>query len=412
MMKQAYKVKALFDGQAPKLRERVILLTEKGRVVDILPWEAEESLKAAQTELHDESDLYAMPGLIDGHVHLMLPGDGTAAEDVITRSPGEIQISAAKNAQQALEHGITTLRDCGGWPNIVFDLRRAIERGLIAGPDLLLCGSALTCTGGHAWTMGGEVDTVDELVKRVRLEHKQGADFVKMIATGGGTKNVLQHGIMLSQEQLNAGVTEAHRLGVYATAHVCTTATGRMAVAAGVDMIEHLLFADAANHLDFDPALAEEIARRGITVCHTMSVLPLSVARYDSLGRALTPAEQGEYDMLQRFNEVIFEGFSRTCDMIDYIPGTDAGWRRSPFGSLLDGMLVMAQLGMSNGRVLVSATGLAARVLGIAERAGVLAPGQQADFLLLRENPLADLHALRRPEAVYKKGVRSLLRVQ
>lgn len=388
------------------------MLTEERSIVDILPWEAEERIKSDQIPLHDYSDLFATPGLIDGHVHLMLPGDGTSAEDVITRSCGEIQISAAKNAQQALEHGITTLRDCGGWPDIVFDLRRAIQRGLIVGPDLQLCGSALTCTGGHVWTLGGEVDTADELVKRVRLEHKIGADFVKMIATGGGTKNVLQHGIMLSQEQLNAGVAEAHRLGTYATAHVCTTATGRMAVEAGVDMIEHMLFADASNHLDFDQALAEEIAHKGITVCHTMSVLPLSVARYDSLGRALTPAERAEYDMLQRFNEVIFEGFSRTCNMINYIPGTDAGWRRSPFGSLLDGMLVMAQLGMSNERVLLSATGLAAKALGIAERVGSLAPGKQADFLLVQENPLINLNALRQPEAVYKNGVRIVQHIQ
>jgi len=198
-MRYGYKVKTLYDGTENPPKDSCILLTENGRIVSIAPWSAEKELADSGCLIEDYSRSFAMPGMIDSHVHTVLPGDGTSAEDFFEKStPGEILLTAARNLHTALQSGVTTLRDCGGPPEIVFELRRAVEKGIIPGPDLLLCGSSLTTTGGHTHFFGGEVDTPEQTVTKIRKLHKQGADFVKLIATGGGTRRVIQHAQMLS----------------------------------------------------------------------------------------------------------------------------------------------------------------------------------------------------------------------
>lgn len=404
-MEYAYKVKTLYDGTDRAPMEQRILLIRQGVVEDTTPWAAENDLVGRGYQVLDYSDYHAMPGMIDSHVHTILPGDGTAAEDHLSqRTPGEVLLGAARNIQIALHSGVTTLRDCGALPEIVFDLRRAVESGVVVGPDLVLCGSSLTVTGGHTYFFDGEVDTPQETVHKIRQLSKQGADFIKLIATGGGTKHVIQHAQMLSNEQMRAASEEAHRLEKMTTAHVCTTDTARAAVESGVDMLEHLIWADEHNNLKLDMALAEEIARKGIPVCHTMSVLPTSIQSYKNLGRPLTPAEQEQYDMLRRFRDTIFEGFRLTCRDIRYIPGTDAGWRKSAFDSLVDGIVPMAELGLSNLEALHSATGLAATALGRDGTIGTLTPGRQGNFILLEQAPIESLQNLRTLKAVFKKG--------
>lgn len=404
-MRYAYKVKTLYDGTANFPKNKRILVVENDRIEAIAPWSAEKELLDSGCLLKDYSESFAMPGMIDGHVHTVLPGDGTSAEDFFENfTSGEMLLTAAHNLQKALQSGVTTLRDCGGPPKIVFELRRAVEKGIIPGPDLLLCGSSLTTTGGHTYFFGGEVDTPEQTIIKIRGLHKQGADFVKLIATGGGTKGVIQHSQMLSCAQMEAACQEAHRLGKTATAHVCTTDTAHAAVKSGVDMLEHMIWADAQNRLAMDFSLAEEIAKKEIPICITLSVLPVSIAKLENLERPLTSAEQAEYDMLCRFRDTIYEGFRLTCGNLCYIPGTDAGWRSSAFDSLADCIIPMAELGLGNLKALHAATGLAASVLHIEDRVGTLTAGKQADFILLNASPFESIQNLRTVTAVYKKG--------
>ena len=402
---EAYKVKSLYNGTLADPEDRKILVTDQGCIVSVYPWEAEDHLKEVGVRIHDYSDYFLMPGLVDGHVHITLPGDGTAAEDFYGSSTREeILLTAAHNAEIALQSGITSLRDCGSKPDIVFALRDAVEKGIVKGPNMVLCGSSLTTTAGHTHFFEGEVDTPEQTVAKIRELHKRGADYVKLIATGGGTRNVIQYAQMLSDAQIKAACEEAHRLGTYATAHVCTTATAWSAVKNGVDMMEHLIFADNGNHLQMDEKLVDTIAEKNIPVCITMSVLSVSIEAYNGLGRPLTASEQAEYDMLCRFRDTIFEGFRRTCHVITYIPGTDAGWRKSAFDSLLYCMLPMVELGYTNLQVLNASTGLAAKLIGIGEKTGTIEPGKQADFILVKESPLHDIKNLRHIKAVYKNG--------
>ncbi len=130
-----------------------------------------------------------LPGLIDAHVHLNLPGDGTAFEDAMREADEVLVANAAFSSALSLRAGITTLRDTGSRGMTTFGVRRALELGIGPGPRLLLCGKPITVTGGHTWYFGGEADGPEGLRKKVRLLIKDGADFIKVISGGGGTPN-------------------------------------------------------------------------------------------------------------------------------------------------------------------------------------------------------------------------------
>ncbi len=128
-----------------------------------------------------------LPGLIDVHTHLILPGTGVAIMDY-AQTPDELMLLvAARNAALALRSGVTTLVDLGAKGELTFRLRDAIARGIAAGPRLVLCGRALTITGGHGWPWLGEADGTDGVRQAVRQLCKEGADLIKVMVTGGGT---------------------------------------------------------------------------------------------------------------------------------------------------------------------------------------------------------------------------------
>ncbi|NMA17945.1 MAG: amidohydrolase family protein [Clostridiaceae bacterium] len=405
MNKNAFVIKAegIYDGTRTAMRRGMAVAVKDGVIEAIVPSSAVASFEEKGYLILDEKGKYVIPGLIDAHVHLVLPGDGTAAEDALSRPISVTAQTVRENCAQALSHGITTLRDCGGLADVLFYVRDEIRRGEINGPNLILSGAPLTSPKGHTWYFGGEVRTPKEAREKVQEQIKAGADFVKLIATGGGTRGVVQSDQMLTNEEMAAASEEAEKEETYATAHVCTTVTARAAVESGVHMLEHLILADASNTLAFDELLIEQIANKKIPVAHTMSVLKLSIAKYTTLGRALTEQEQAEYDMLRRFDETIDEGFRRTCKDLVYIPATDSGWRSSSFGSLADSMIPMERLGLSIPGVLYSATGLAADVLR-REDIGILSEGRRADIAVLDADPFEDLDNLKKVSLVFKDG--------
>lgn len=405
MNKDAFVIKAegIYDGTRTPMQRGMVVAVKDGVIEAIVPSCAIAFFEEKGYRILDEKEKYVIPGLIDAHVHLVLPGDGTAAEDALARPISVTAQTVRENCRQALSHGITTLRDCGGLADVLFSVRDEILREELNGPNLILSGAPLTSPKGHTWYFGGEIRTPKEAREKIQAQIKAGADFVKLIATGGGTRGVVQSDQMLTNEEMVAASDEAEREETYATAHVCTTATARVAVESGVHMLEHLILADIDNTFIFDESLIERIAKKMIPVAHTMSALKLSIAKYTALGRALTEKEQAEYDMLRRFDETIDEGFRRTCLDLIYIPATDSGWRSSSFGSLVDSMIPMERLGLSIPEVLYSATGLAADVLR-REDIGILSEGKRADIAIFDADPFEDLGNLRKVSRVFKDG--------
>ncbi|WP_319405731.1 amidohydrolase family protein [uncultured Desulfosarcina sp.] len=405
---KAIKVKKLYDGSKDNSMENVTVVFDE-KFIDIFEVVDDQKLNKYNIdnfEVIDYSNNYMMPGLIDAHVHLILPGDGTPAEDHLAKHTlYEIQLVAAKNATKALEHGITTLRDCGSIPKVIFGLRNCIDNGVITGPDLIVCGSPITSTGGHTHYFKGEADGEEKIRHLVRKQFKNGANFIKLIATGGGSHGVVATGLNYTTPELNTVVEEGQRLGMFVTAHVTTIEGIRQILKTNIDGMEHCWFFDKNYNLVYDPKLSEEIFKRKIYVCPTLQVLYGLIQYLKNKKR--TENENSELDEWLKFQESLIDNFGKQLkDGISFIAGSDAGWRINAFGNLVKGLELMKEGGMSNRELIYSATLRTAKHLGIDNVVGAVKTGLQADFIILEEDPIVDIGNIRKIIKVYKKGVR------
>jgi imidazolonepropionase-like amidohydrolase len=395
----------LIDGSgAPAVLDPVVVV-EGGLITGIFRGQAPEGAVLADAQIIDLAGHTLLPGLIDCHVHLNFPGDGTSLEDWMTESDGVLQTFSTLAAQTALRGGITTIRDTGSRGNTTFDLRRAAELSNTPAPRMLLCGQPVTMTGGHTWPLGGEADGVEGVRRRVRQLAKDGADWIKVMATGGGTRNTMSWKASYSVAELRAIVDEAHSLSRKVTIH-CLSARGiEGAINAGADQIEHgSFFVDGAGHQEFEPAVAEKMATSGIAVTPTLSVRAFVVKMIES-ETDRSPKRQAELDQWRRMLDGGLAQFRLMQQMgINFVAGTDAGWMFSPFNALAEEMALMNEGGIAALDVIAAATGKAASVLGIADRVGQVAVGMEADLISVAGDPLQDLRSLNRVAMVMSRG--------
>lgn len=357
------------------------------------------------TEAEDLRDKYLVPGLIDSHVHTILPGDGTPGEDMSHLSKCEIEVIAVNNIQNALKKGITVLRDCGSQREVTFALKSALEHKRILGPDLIVCGAPVTSTGGHIYYMGGEANGEDEVRRLVRLQHKEGADFTKIIATGGGTKRVAPYCDNLTLAEIKTAVDESHRIGIKATAHVLSLDGIKNVIAMDIDGLEHGYFCRRDGSLEYDQSTAETIAKRNIMVSETIQVLESTIRFLKAKDR--TPAEEKQLEAHQKTQDCLREMHSLMIrDGVSFLAGSDAGWRRCAFGDLYEGLGMLSDCGMKNDELLYIATAKPAEYLGIGDCVGTVQPNRQADLLLLGSDPMENIRNLSDVFRVYNRGIR------
>ncbi|HEY2292143.1 MAG TPA: amidohydrolase family protein, partial [Thermoanaerobaculia bacterium] len=242
----AVRVGRLIDGQGgPPVRDAVILI-QGDRVTAVGPGLA----IPAGAEVIDLSKKTVLPGLIDCHTHLTQQS-GDYYEDLFRRSPIDQAIVAPVYARRTLEAGFTTVRDVGAAEFIDVALRNAINRGDVPGPRMLVATLAVGSTGGHNDLSGfspylrfdrfsGVADGPAEIRKLIRLEVKNGADWIKVMATGGVlSEEESVGGPQYSQEELDTVVSEAAMWGKKVAAHAHGTEGIKRAARAGVASIEH-----------------------------------------------------------------------------------------------------------------------------------------------------------------------------
>lgn len=395
----------LIDGTGAAPIADAVLVIDQGKIVGTFAGQAPEGLVPADAEVFDLPGCTILPGLIDSHVHLNFPGTGPVLEELMREPEGVLVATATLAAGKALKAGITTVRDTGQVKSTVFELRRALELGYGEGPRILACGQPITITGGHTWYLGGEADGVDGLRTKVRSMAKLGANAIKVMASGGGTLNTLSYLPSFRAEELAAIADEGHRLDRKVTAHCLCAEAISMAVDAGMDQLEHASFiADPEGNQKFDPAVADKVAKAGVAVTSTLSVAGYSVevmrAKADR-----TPAEQ---QFLEFWSVMLEDNVNQFRQMheagVQFVAGTDAGWRFTAFDGLPMELELMNRGGMSTMQALQSATGIAARVLGIDNRVGTLEPGLAADVLVVGGDPLQNLSALRDVRLVLQGG--------
>ncbi|HWG01028.1 MAG TPA: amidohydrolase family protein [Trebonia sp.] len=404
-MTKIIRADKLIDGTGGAPIPDPVVVVEGDTITGVHAGRAPEGALPADAEVLDYQGCTLLPGLIDAHVHLNLPGDDTPFEDTVREPDGVLVASAAGAARVALEAGITTVRDTGGRGDTTFQLRRALELGVARGPRMLLVGQPVTITGGHTWYLGGEADGVNGVRLKVRQLAKAGADWIKVMGSGGGTLNTISYKPSFSREELTAIADEAHRLNRKVTVHCLCAEALENAVAAGVDGIEHAGFIiNEAGEQVFVPEVAEKIAAAGIVVTTTLVVGYDIVTAFDD-SDPVPPGKQAYLDKWKMMLEDNLEQFRKFREAgVNFIAGTDAGWRLTRFDDLPSELYLMTQGGMSALEAIRCGTSYTAEVLGIGDTVGTVKPGYTADIIAVAGDPLGDLRKLRDVRLVLQGG--------
>ncbi len=398
----------VISADEPVCRDGGVLVSPEGRVVAAGAWGDVARVAGPAAEVLDLRPNWIAPGMIDLHVHLTLPGDGGPAERHYAQNTAEaLLLIAEHNAVAALRAGVTTMRDCGGATRVVIGLRDAIRRGLILGPRLFVAGTPMTITGGHMSYIGGEVDSVDEIRRYGRQLLKQGVDFLKMAVSGGGTPGAERISTAFTVEEVRAAREEAKRFGKHLAVHASNLLATRLAVEAGVDTLEHCIFTTPDRDDYFDAEIAEALAKSGTVVSPTLTPM-LGTIRLLQAKQAegrLTPEDAATLSSMSHRTEVKVKNCRRLMEMgVQVASSTDAGWRINHFGDYADCLEILARAGASSLEVFRSATLVPARALNRSGELGHLRPGAWTDAVVLRENPLEDVRAVRDVVAVYLGG--------
>jgi imidazolonepropionase-like amidohydrolase len=394
----AIRAGRLIDGRGGPPIANAIILIDGDRITAVGPG----LTIPANARVIDLGRLTVMPGFIDCHTHVTSqPTDYYA--DIFRRSPIDVAVTAHVYAKRTLDAGFTTIRDVGSAEFIDVALRNAINRGDVPGPRILAATLAVGSTGGHNDLTGfspylkfgyfsGVADGVDAIRKLVRLEVKNGADVIKMIASAGVLSEEESVGApQYSQEEMNAVVEESAMWGRKVAAHAHGAEAIKRAIKAGVASVEHASLID-----DEGIRLAKE---RGTYLVMDIYNDDYIMAEYKRLGfpqkildkEALVGRTQRE-----NFRKAVQAGAKLAY-------GTDAGvyphgWNGKQFAKIVE-------WGLTPMQAIQTATVNAADLLGWSDRVGSIQPGRFADIVAVAGDPLADIRELERVSFVMKGGV-------
>ena len=335
----------------------------------------------------DAPDATLLPGLIDCHVHFAISGGPDWLAEL--KEPYATTCwRAAAHAHKTLKAGFTTVRTLGGRDGADPAMRDAQAAGLIAAPRIVATNLVVCMTGGHGNWLGREADGPDDVRRAVREQLKAGADCVKLIATGGVMTPGVQPGAQqLTDEELRAGVDEAHKAGCKAAAHAHGSDGIKAAVLAGVDSIEHGSFMT-----DETIALMKQ---RGtffsVTLCSAegfFNAPPNSVAEW-------------AMDKAMRVRAALDDSFRRAYQAgVRLVLGTDAGTPFNRHGDNAREMALMVKLGAHARDALRAGTRNGAELLGKLDELGTIEVGKLADLVLCRGNIADDVARLCEPDNV------------
>jgi imidazolonepropionase-like amidohydrolase len=393
----------LIDGVAETARSEVTVVVEEGKIAAVRPGFV---APGGGDDLIDLSGMTLLPGLMDMHVHLTGELSPRSYIERVQLESADQAVRAVAYARATLMAGFTTVRNPGDDGKATIALRRAIEDGLVPGPRIFTAGKSLATTGGHAdptnglnsrlrgdpGPADGVVNGPADAVKAVRQRYKEGADFIKITATGG-VLSVAKSGQnpQFSMAELEAIVATAKDYGFHVAAHAHGTEGMKRAVIAGVRSIEHGTY--------MTDEVMELMKQRGTFYVPTILA-------------GVTVAERAEIDgyfpdlvrpKAAAIGPVIRHTFARAYEAgVKIAFGTDCGV--GPHGDNAKELGLMVAGGMPPMEAIRSATVTAAELLGIDQEVGTVEAGKLADLIAVDGDPLADIGELESVDFVMKEG--------
>jgi imidazolonepropionase-like amidohydrolase len=394
----AIRAGRLIDGRSEKPQENVLIQVEGDKIISVTVGGS----APAGVQVVDLGNATVLPGFIDAHTHLLLHGDTTPEEydaQLLKESIPYRAILAARNAQIALSHGFTAMRDLEteGAMYADVDLKKAIENGEVPGPRLQVATRAMTPTGmypllDYSWELkmptGVQyVDGVDGARKAVREQVMYGADWIKYYSDGRvhfDANGRLRSKVLFTDEEARGIVEEAHRLGRKVAAHAIGSDGIAAALRAGVDTIEH---GDGLTD-----TLMDEMVRRGVYWVPTLTV-------DQNLAASSTDEFWKKTFTLQR------ENFAKARQKgLKIALGTDAGgfdWKKVNQAKEFE---YYVEYGMTPMQAIRTGTSVAAELLGWSETAGTVEAGKWADLVAVSSDPLKDIRELQNVKFVMRGG--------
>lgn len=377
----------LFDSTDGSVSPRRSVLVRQGLIDWVGPVSAEPEVEGVL--VLDGRRRTVLPGLLNGHVHLVADADG------VDPFPEDLEWGVARAivaARDTLRTGVTTVRDCGSLNGLAIKVAEMVSSGLVEGTRIHAAGQVITMTGGHCHFMGRQVDGPWAVAAAVRAEIHAGADFIKIMSTGGVlTKGSSPEHIAFEQSELEQAARIAHNAGKRITSHAIGVAGAKNAVRAGIDSVEH------AIHVDDE--LIELALANGTYIVPTLNAVDRNARNADGVASWM-------HEKVRHLLEASESGFRRLVDAgVRIAAGSDAGTCFNPHDEFPRELELMVRFGMSPAQALVAATRSAAENFGVWESLGSLEVGKIADLLLVDGDPTSQIRAVRDVVAVVKDGV-------
>ena len=394
----AYKAARILDPVSGSTLQNVVILVDHDTIVRV---GSAFTIPADVQVIVDLGNVTVLPGLIDVHSHLT-SSRSSYYDGIFRRTVLDQALRAPDNARRTLEAGFTTVRDVGAPEYLDVALRNAINRGELAGPRMHVATMGLSSTGGHGDLngfspylrfdrLGGPVDGIDAIRKRIRENIKYGADLIKVAAGAGVLSEEESVGApQFTQEEMNAMVDEAAMWGRKVAAHAHGAEAIKRAIKAGVASIEHAGLIDEEG-----VRLAKE---RGTFLVPDVYTDVYIIEEGASMG--LPEKILDKERSLRKFQEVNW-GRARAAG-VKFAFGTDAGV--FPHGDNGKQFRYLVEVGFPALMTIQMATVNAAELLGLSGKVGRLVPGAFADFIAVEGDPVANVRTLEAPKAVVKGG--------
>ncbi len=404
-MKYAYiNGKILSGDKDMQVKQGLVIVTEGEKITDIV----KEVPKSPDMKVVDLEGRYIMPGLINMHVHLA--GNGkpqkkqrdneklvkTLMGTALSRAVAYKVVSDF--ARTELLSGVTTIRTVGGLGDFDTRLRDEIAAGKRVGPRILAANEGISVPGGHmAGSVAVAAHSIDEALKQLEHAGNEKVDLVKLMITGGvldANEKGVPGELKMKPEMVKAVCDRAHAAGYKVAAHVESPEGVKVALANGVDSIEH-----GAKP---DDEMIRLFKEKNAFLCTTIS----PAVPYALFDRSLTNATEVE----QYNGNIVFDGIvecakAALANDIPVVLGNDVG---CPWITQYDFWRELCYFhkytGVSNAFALYTATKRSAELAGIGDITGSIEKGKCADMIVTKDNPLDRLEALRHVDMVIARG--------
>jgi imidazolonepropionase-like amidohydrolase len=393
----------LIDGKANDVQPQMTIVVEGNKIVAV---QKGFTAPASGEKLIDLSKKTVLPGLIDMHVHLESETSKDQAIQRFTLNESDVAFRSTVFAKRTLMAGFTTVRDLGG-SGVNTSLRNAVNQGLVVGPRIFSAGKSIATTGGHADPtngyrkdlMGdpgpkeGVINSPEDARQAVRQRYKDGADLIKITATGGVLSIAKDgSGPQFTDEELKAIIETAKDYGMHTAAHAHGAEGMKRAVLAGITTIEH--------GTKMTPEVMDLMKQKGTFYVPTISAGKFVAEKAKEPGYYHPLVVPKALEIGPQIQKTFGEAYKRGVKIAF---GTDAGVY--PHGENGKEFGYMVEAGMPAMEAIKSATIVPAAILGMSDKIGTLEAGKLADIIAVDDNPLKNIATMATVSFVMKDGV-------